>query len=159
MDLPIARLAVVPHACLAVCHSGFFARVACVYVLQLLTLEDWEVVLAKLVAATNWGSAVYLLSWILIGHYVLLTLFMAVILEAFECMYDGATVEELAYAGAATRAALMPGQSTQTGAGKVIPSTLLMPCLSCHVPHIQGPSCQDPAEPGSQQSMMGVVGT
>lgn len=36
-------------------------------IFQLLTLEDWEKVLANLVAATNWGSAIYVLAWIVIG--------------------------------------------------------------------------------------------
>lgn len=44
--------------------------------------------MTDLVAATNWWAALYLLAWILIGHFIVLTLFLAVILEAFESMYD-----------------------------------------------------------------------
>lgn len=51
--------------------------------------------MANLVAATNWGAALYLLAWILIGHFVVLTLFLAVILEAFESMYDVKTGKDL----------------------------------------------------------------
>jgi Ion transport protein len=55
---------------------------------QILTLEDWEIVTHKIVDATNWGAAVFLLTWIVVGHYVFLTLFLAVILESFESKYD-----------------------------------------------------------------------
>lgn len=34
--------------------------------------------------ATNYGSALFFVFWIIIGKYVLLTLFLAVTLEAFE---------------------------------------------------------------------------
>eukprot|EP00892_Ulva_mutabilis_P003109 jgi/Ulvmu1/1279/UM011_0003.1 len=65
---------------------------------QILTMEDWEITMTRLVAATNWGAALYLLAWILIGHFVVLTLFLAVILEAFESMYDVGTGKELVIA-------------------------------------------------------------
>jgi Ion transport protein len=55
---------------------------------QILTLEDWAIVTHKIVDATNWGAAVFLLAWIVVGHYVFLTLFLAVILESFESKYD-----------------------------------------------------------------------
>lgn len=52
-------------------------------VIQVLTLEDWYLVYADCVAATTWGAAFYFVTLILIGKYVLLNLFAAVILQAF----------------------------------------------------------------------------
>lgn len=51
--------------------------------------------MTDLVAATNWWAALYLLAWILIGHFIVLTLFLAVILEAFESMYDATAGKDL----------------------------------------------------------------
>mgnify|MGYP001807346785 CR=1 FL=1 len=40
------------------------------------------------VRASNWGSSVFFVAWIVVGKYILLTLFLAVTLEAFEAKYD-----------------------------------------------------------------------
>lgn len=55
---------------------------------QILTLEDWEIFTYKVAKYTNWGSAAFVLAWIIVGHYIFLTLFLAVILESFESKYD-----------------------------------------------------------------------
>ena len=95
--------------------------------MQVLTLEDWEIVLTRLVAATNWGAALYLLAWILIGHFVVLTLFLAVILEAFESMYDVKTGNDLIIAEIeARKSAVVPHTdvSRATAASTVVSSSV-----------------------------------
>lgn len=44
--------------------------------------------------------------WLNAGHYVVLTLFLAVILEAFESSYDESAQREMIVADVVTRAAL-----------------------------------------------------
>lgn len=73
----------------------------------MLTLEDWEIIMTDLVAATNWWAALYLLAWILIGHFIVLTLFLAVILEAFESMYDVTAGKDLVIAEIEARKSAM----------------------------------------------------
>jgi hypothetical protein len=73
-----------------------------------LTLEDWELLTFRLVDATNWWASLYLLAWVLIGHYILLTLFLAVILEGFEGMYDHNTGADLVVARLGGRASWAP---------------------------------------------------
>lgn len=81
--------------------------------LQVLTLEDWEIIMTDLVAATNWWAALYLLAWILIGHFIVLTLFLAVILEAFESMYDVTAGKDLIIAEIdAQNSVLVPGHGS-----------------------------------------------
>lgn len=65
--------------------------------------------MTDLVAASNWWAALYLLAWILIGHFIVLTLFLAVILEAFESMYDATTGKDLIIAELETNKAQQPG--------------------------------------------------
>eukprot|EP00976_Prorocentrum_cordatum_P106127 1194388-Prorocentrum_minimum.AAC.3 len=38
--------------------------------------------------ANNWFSSIYFVLWIVLGNYILLTLFLAVVMEAFEGKYD-----------------------------------------------------------------------
>ena len=65
--------------------------------------------MTDLVAATNWWAALYLLAWILIGHFIVLTLFLAVILEAFESMYDVEAGKDLIIAEIENNKANRPG--------------------------------------------------
>ena len=47
-----------------------------------------------LVAANNWGAAAFMLAWLVVGYFVILTLFMAIIMEAFESKYHADSTEE-----------------------------------------------------------------
>ena len=62
--------------------------------LQCLTLENYDTVMYPLVAANNWGAAAYMLAWLVVGYFVILTLFMAIIMEAFESKYNAEASEE-----------------------------------------------------------------
>ena len=62
--------------------------------LQCLTLENYDTVMYPLVAANNWGAAAFMLAWLVVGYFVLLTLFMAIIMEAFESKYNVDATEE-----------------------------------------------------------------
>jgi len=53
-----------------------------------LTLEDWEIVMYSVARGTNDWSVLFFVSWAVLGKYILLTLFLAVTLEAFESKYD-----------------------------------------------------------------------
>eukprot|EP00854_Cymbomonas_tetramitiformis_P010393 gene10393-12292_t len=55
---------------------------------QILTLEGWNELMLKVVQKTNWYSALYFVAWVVIGNYFLLTLFLAVVMEAFEGKYE-----------------------------------------------------------------------
>jgi hypothetical protein len=51
---------------------------------NILNLENWNQQMYAVAGATNDGSVMFYLLWILIGKYTLLSLFLAVMLEAFE---------------------------------------------------------------------------
>jgi hypothetical protein len=57
-------------------------------VFQVLTLEDWEYVMFRTVEYAGWGSSIYFVAWVVVGKYTFLTLFLAVMMEAFESKYD-----------------------------------------------------------------------
>lgn len=65
----------------------------------MLTLEDWEIVMYAVVRETNDWSVLFFVSWVVLGKYIFLTLFLAVTLEAFESKYDADASSEayLAY--------------------------------------------------------------
>lgn len=42
----------------------------------------------RYIQASGYGAAIYFISWVVVGKYMLLTLFLAVVLEAFESKYD-----------------------------------------------------------------------
>lgn len=56
--------------------------------MQVLTLEDWEIIMYSVIRRTNFGSVFYFVAWVVLGKYTFLTLFLAVTLEAFESKYD-----------------------------------------------------------------------
>lgn len=56
--------------------------------LQVLTLEDWEIIMYSVIRQSNFGSTIYFVAWVVLGKYTFLTLFLAVTLEAFESKYD-----------------------------------------------------------------------
>lgn len=58
-------------------HSAF------VTVFQLLTLENWQLVLFSGIRSFGGWSVIYFLSWIFIGNFVLLNLFLAILLDSF----------------------------------------------------------------------------
>ncbi|CAG9463932.1 unnamed protein product [Pedinophyceae sp. YPF-701] len=64
-------------------------------VFQLLTLEDWEIIMFSYVRTTGFSAVAYFLSWVVIGKWIFLTLFLAVTLEAFESKYDQQAVKEM----------------------------------------------------------------
>ncbi|GMH39581.1 hypothetical protein BSKO_07479 [Bryopsis sp. KO-2023] len=55
---------------------------------NVLTLEDWEIIMYSVMRKTNFGSVFYFVAWVVLGKYTFLTLFLAVTLEAFESKYD-----------------------------------------------------------------------
>lgn len=53
---------------------------------QILTLENWQVVLFYLMRndeISKWLITIYLIAWIFLGNFILLNLFLSVLLEAF----------------------------------------------------------------------------
>lgn len=56
-------------------------------VFQVMTVEDWELVMYGFVRAQGYGSTLYFLIWVIISKYTFLTLFLAVTLEVFEHKY------------------------------------------------------------------------
>jgi hypothetical protein len=52
-------------------------------VFQILTTENWNDILYPLVAEGGILAAIYLVSWIFLGNYVLLNLFLAILLDSF----------------------------------------------------------------------------
>ena len=63
-------------------------------VFQVLTLEDWEFIMFKSVAYAGWSACFFFVSWVIVGKYTFLTLFLAVTMEAFESKYDAHAGEE-----------------------------------------------------------------
>ena len=59
-------------------------------VFQVLTLEDWEFIMFKSVTYAGWSASVFFVSWVIVGKYTFLTLFLAVTMEAFASKYDAA---------------------------------------------------------------------
>jgi hypothetical protein len=57
---------------------------SCVTVFQVMTPENWNQVLYDAVNARGWGGAVYLVSLYLIGNYIVLSLFLAIMLGNFD---------------------------------------------------------------------------
>ncbi|GIM03598.1 hypothetical protein Vretimale_8329, partial [Volvox reticuliferus] len=55
---------------------------------NILTLENYQNNMYETIRTTNYGSALFFVAWIVVGKYILLTLFLAVTLEAFEAKYD-----------------------------------------------------------------------
>ena len=58
-----------------------------------LNLENNEITMAAVVRASSYGAAAYFLSWIVLGKFILLALFLAVMLEAFESKYAQSAVD------------------------------------------------------------------
>ena len=56
-------------------------------VFQVMTVEDWELVMYGFVRAQGYESSLYFLIWVIISKYTFLTLFLAVTLEVFEHKY------------------------------------------------------------------------
>lgn len=82
---------------------------------QALTLENYEEIQFNLQRDTNFGALIFILAWVVFGYYILLVLFMAIILEAFESKYDKGAIQEAYLActlhqSAAVLAFLMPLQ-------------------------------------------------
>lgn len=65
---------------------------ALVSVFNVLNLEDWEITMFAVARASNEGSLVYSVVWVILGKFIFMTLFLAVTLEAFESKYDVDTV-------------------------------------------------------------------
>jgi hypothetical protein len=56
--------------------------------MQTLNLENFEMTMFMIIRAANYGAAAYFLCWIVLGKFILLALFLAVMLEAFENKYQ-----------------------------------------------------------------------
>ena len=57
--------------------------VAFMTVFQLLTMENWNSILYTTMSESGWSAGIYLISWIFIGNFVLLNLFLAILLDSF----------------------------------------------------------------------------
>jgi hypothetical protein len=55
---------------------------------KVLTLEDWNTIMMAVIRASNWYSSIFFMMWVVFGNWILLTLFLAVVMEAFEGKYD-----------------------------------------------------------------------
>lgn len=62
--------------------------------MQVLTLENYDNIQFSLSGYTNFGAIIVLLAWVVFGYYILLVLFMAIILEAFESKYDKDAIKD-----------------------------------------------------------------
>ena len=63
-------------------------------IFQILTMENWQDLLYSSMRAQNSAlSAIYMISWIFIGNYVLLNLFLAIMLDAFSEVDEQITKE------------------------------------------------------------------
>ena len=62
--------------------------------LQVMTLEDWQELMMSTVRATDAGAFFFFISWVILSKYVFLTLFLAVVMEAFERSYKNLEEEE-----------------------------------------------------------------
>ena len=52
-------------------------------VFQVLTMENWQTILFTTMSQAGFIAALYLISWIFIGNFVLLNLFLAILLDSF----------------------------------------------------------------------------
>lgn len=55
---------------------------------QILNLENFQITMYSVIRATNYASSMFWLAWIIMGKFILLTLFLAVTLDAFERKYE-----------------------------------------------------------------------
>lgn len=64
--------------------DSFF--LACMTVFDLLTIENWNDILTSTMrSGVNYGiTLLYLISWIFIGNYIFLNLFLAILLSGFD---------------------------------------------------------------------------
>lgn len=81
-------------ACAGLGGDSNFLCNHCNMPLQVLTLENYDNVQFQLADDTNFGALIFILAWVVFGYYVLLVLFMAIILEAFESKYDKGTIQD-----------------------------------------------------------------
>ncbi|PRW21007.1 voltage-gated ion channel superfamily [Chlorella sorokiniana] len=58
-----------------------------VAVFQILTLENWPDVMFQLQSVAGWPSVLFFVAWVTVGKYIILTLFLAITLAAFEQSY------------------------------------------------------------------------
>jgi len=65
-------------------YDGFFS--AYITVFDLLTIENWnDILTSSLRTDINYAiSLLYLISWIFMGNYILLNLFLAILLSGFD---------------------------------------------------------------------------
>lgn len=56
--------------------------------MQILNLENFQITMFSVIRATNYASSMFWLAWIIMGKFILLTLFLAVTLDAFERKYE-----------------------------------------------------------------------
>lgn len=56
---------------------------AFITVFQVMTMENWQDILFSTMSQAGFIAAIYLISWIFIGNFVLLNLFLAILLDSF----------------------------------------------------------------------------
>ena len=59
--------------------------IAFITVFQILTMENWQTVLFDSMATkvSAYGVAIFYISWIFLGNFILLNLFLAILLDSF----------------------------------------------------------------------------
>lgn len=62
-------------------------------VFQILTGENWNIVMGIGYYSVGWGSVLYFVSLLIIGNYIILNLFLAILLQQFEFSSEGAEQE------------------------------------------------------------------
>jgi hypothetical protein len=61
--------------------DSFFSAFLCVF--QLMTVENWHLVMYNGIRAVGPSAALYFVSWVFLGNFVLLNLFLAILLDSF----------------------------------------------------------------------------
>eukprot|EP00899_Mesostigma_viride_P026282 jgi/Mesvir1/6839/Mv09018-RA.1 len=109
--------------------NGIFNSLMLIF--QVLTMENWNEIMLETVRYTSWGSAAFFVIWVIIGKYILLALFLAVTLEAFESKYDVELVKQVVKAGEAKYGKLPPKGEELTETGEnLMEGQLPLPLLS-----------------------------
>ena len=85
--------------------------VAFITVFQVLTMENWQTVLFLSMRSSQGSAflktltACYFISWIFIGNFILLNLFLAIVIDSFSAVQDETSVSQQIYEEAEKKAA------------------------------------------------------
>ncbi|PSC71712.1 voltage-gated ion channel superfamily isoform A [Micractinium conductrix] len=91
-----------------------------ILVFQVLTLENWPDTMFKVQAVSGWPSVLFFVAWVTVGKWLILTLFLAITLSAFEQSY--ASVTRTTTGGSLVRMVSLAAS---------LPQRLLVCCCGC----------------------------